>query len=292
MRRPLSDFHREVREVGERDYQLVFKAFDWARLPDLPDLPVIRSGLIPILVAISATALPAQGRGPAIDPIVPDDRAGFEAIFDGTSLKGWEGDPAFWKAENGAIVGETTQQNPLKENTFLIWRGGEPKNFELKLQFRLNAGNSGVQIRSAHVAPGTQTDDQKVGGKWVLKGYQADIDFENRWTGQLYEERGRGFLATRGLATQVPAGAKPRVIANLQQAPDALKALIKINDWNQLHLIARGNTIFQILNGAVTSIVVDDDAKNRAAGGLIGFQVHTGPPMKVEFRNIWLKNLD
>lgn len=248
--------------------------------------------LLAFLLVGSTGALAAQGRGPAIDPIVLDDRAGFEAIFDGASLKGWDGDPAFWKAENGTLVGQTTPQNPLKENTFIIWRGGEPKNFELKLQFRLNAGNSGVQIRSAHVASGTQSDDRKVDSKWVLKGYQADIDFENRWTGQVYEERGRGFLATRGLAAHVPAGGRPRVIANLQQAPDDLKALIKVNDWNQLHLIARGNTIIQILNGAVTSIVVDDDTKNRAAAGLIGFQIHVGPPMKVEFRNVWLKNLE
>jgi len=248
--------------------------------------------IIALLLVGSTSAVAEQGSGPAIDPIVLDDRNGFESIFDGTSLKGWDGDTAFWKAENGTIVGETTPQNPLKENTFLIWRGGEPKNFELKLQFRLNAGNSGVQIRSAYVTPGTQTQTGKVEGKWVLKGYQADIDFDNRWTGQLYEERGRGFLATRGLVSYVPESGRPRVIANLEQAPDQLKALIKVNDWNQLHLIARGNEIVQILNGAVTSMVVDDDTKNRAAGGLIGFQIHVGPPMKVEFRNVWLKNLE
>jgi hypothetical protein len=245
--------------------------------------------LIAFVVVLSGAALVAQG--PAIDPLVADDRNGFEPIFDGTSLKGWDGDPAFWKIDNGTIVGETTAQNPLKENTFLIWRGGEPKDFELKLQFRMNATNSGVQIRSVHVPPGTTMGDRKVEGKWVLKGYQADIDFDNRWTGQLYEERGRGFLATRGLAVHVPEGGRPRTIGNLQQSPDELKALIKVNDWNQLHLIARGNTIIQILNGAVTSVVVDDDAKNRAESGLIGFQIHTGAPMRVEFRNVWLKKL-
>lgn len=245
-----------------------------------------------VLFVILAAGLPAaQGRGPAIDPLVPDDRAGFDAIFDGTSLKGWDGDPAFWRVENGAIVGESTAENPLKENTFLIWRGGEPKDFELKLQYRMNATNSGVQFRSVQVPPGTPQGDRKVEGKWVLKGYQADIDFENRWTGQVYEERGRGFLAIRGQAVHVPEGGRPRVIGNLQQSPDELKALIKSNDWNQLHLIARANTIIQILNGAVTSIVVDDDAKNRAESGLIGFQIHTGAPMKIEFRNVWLKRL-
>ena len=242
------------------------------------------------ILACSTCVLHAQ-RGPAIDPLVADDRAGFEAIFDGVSLQGWDGDPAFWKVEDGAIVGESTAQNPLKENTFLIWRGGEPRDFELKLQFRMNATNSGVQIRSAHVPPGTLMGDRKVEGRWVLKGYQADIDFENRWTGQLYEERGRGFLATRGLAVHVPEGGRPRAIGNLQQTPDELKAIIRTGDWNQLHLIARHNTIIQILNGAVTSLVVDDDTKNRAAGGLIGFQIHVGAPMRAEFRNIWLKTL-
>jgi len=128
-------------------------------------------------------------------------------------------------------------------------------------------------------------------GKWVMKGYQADIDADNQYTGQIYEERGRGFLAMRGQATYIPNGGPPRVVGNLQQTPDELKALIKTGDWNQVHLIARGNTIVQILNGAVTSMVVDDDLANRQLGGLIGFQMHMGPPMTVEFRNIWLKPL-
>jgi hypothetical protein len=219
------------------------------------------------------------------DPLVVDDRTGFESIFDGRSLKGWDGDPAFWRAEGGAIVGESTEQKPLEHNTFLIWRGGEPADFELKVQFRLNSTNSGVQIRSVQLPP-----DGDV-GKWVLKGYQADIDFANQYTGQIYEERGRGFLAMRGQAVYVPDGGLPKVIGHLQQSADELKALIKTNDWNQLHLIARGNTTIQILNGAVTSVVIDDDSKNRALRGLLGFQIHTGDPMKVEFRNIWLKKL-
>jgi len=89
----------------------------------------------------------------------------------------------------------------------------------------------------------------------------------------------------------VPDGGRPKVIGNLQQSADELKTIIRINDWNQVHIVARGNTIIQILNGAVTSIVVDDDTKNRMLGGLLGFQMHVGPPMKVEFRNIWLKRL-
>ena len=147
----------------------------------------------------------------------------------------------------------------------------------------MSATNSGIQVRSVQLPAGPDI------GKWVMKGYQADIDFNNQFTGQIYEERGRGFLAMRGQAVYVPDGGKPVVIGNLQQTPDELKALIKVNDWNQVHLVARGNTIMQILNGAVTSIVVDDDTKNRQLSGLIGFQMHVGDPMRVEFKNIWLK---
>lgn len=251
------------------------------------------------LAAQQPTPTPAgrggQGGGPrGAEPLVMDDQSGFQPIFDGKTLSGWDGDLAFWKVENGAIVGRSTPENAVKENTFIIWRGGEPKDFELKLQFRMNATNSGIQIRSVHLPPGTASgNDRTVLGKWVMKGYQADMDFNNNFTGQIYEERGRGFLAMRGQAVYVPDGdgAKPRVIGNLQQSPDELKAVIKQNDWNQVHLIARGNTITQILNGAVTSIVIDDDTKERTLSGLIGFQMHVGEPMKVEFRNIWLKKL-
>jgi len=267
--------------------------------------------LLTLMVALTTAVLSAQqppaplgrgqgrGRGPVgAEPLVLDDHTGFESIFDGT-MKGWDGDPAFWRAEGGALVGQTTAANPLKENTFLIWRGGEPKDFELKVEFRMDATNSGIQIRSQHLPQGMQippppgaaptASPQTIAGKWVMKGYQADIDFANTYTGQIYEERARGFLAMRGQTVYVPDGGRPKVIGNLQRSADELKALIKQNDWNQVHLIARGNTIIQILNGAVMSIVVDDDTKNRALGGLIGFQLHVGAPMKAEFRNVYLK---
>jgi hypothetical protein len=242
------------------------------------------------LAAQSAPAPSPQGRGRGAPPIRPEplamaDHAGFESIFDGSTLKGWDGDPAFWRASNGALIGRSSSENPVKQNTFLIWRGGAPKDFELKLEYRLSATNSGVQIRSVQLPAGPDV------GKWVMKGYQADIDADNQYTGQIYEERGRGFLAMRGQATYIPNDGPPRVIGNLQQTPDELKALIKPGDWNQVHLIARGSTIVQILNGAVMSMIVDEDLKNRQLGGLIGFQMHVGPPMTVEFRNIWLKPL-
>jgi Domain of Unknown Function (DUF1080) len=123
----------------------------------------------------------------------------------------------------------------------------------------------------------------------VLKGYQADIDFRNTYTGQLYEERGREFLALRGQMTRLQPG-KKREIAKLRSG-DELKGVIKVGDWNQFHIIARGNVLTHILNGQLMAEAIDDDAPARAMSGLIGFQMHVGPPMKVEFRNIWLKNL-
>jgi hypothetical protein len=242
-------------------------------------------------LAAQAVPSPPQGRGrggsppPMPEALAMADHAGFESIFDGSSMKGWDGDPAFWRAADGVLTGQSSIENPVKQNTFLIWRGGAPKDFELKVEYRLTATNSGVQIRSVQLPAGADI------GKWVMKGYQADIDAENRYTGQIYEERGRGFLALRGQATYIPDGGHPKVIGTLQQSPDELKALIKTGEWNQIHLIARGSTITQILNGAVMSMVIDEDQKNRQLGGLIGFQMHVGPPMTVQFRNIWLKSL-
>jgi Domain of Unknown Function (DUF1080) len=220
------------------------------------------------------------GRGPGIETLALDDHTGFEAIFDGKTLNGWDGDSAYWRVENGEIIGESTAEKPLKANTFLIWRGGQPKDFELKLEYRISSTNSGIQYRSVEL-PDV--------GKWVLKGYQADIDFQNTYTGQLYEERGRGFLAMRGQMTRLQPGKKGK-IADLRSG-DELKSAIKVNDWNHFHIIARGNVLTHILNGILMAEAIDDDAAGRAMSGLIGFQMHVGPPMKVEFRNIWLKNL-
>ncbi|MDX2041512.1 MAG: DUF1080 domain-containing protein [Acidobacteriota bacterium] len=225
-----------------------------------------------------------QGGGmrTGIEPMAADDRTGFIQIFDGRTLKGWDGNLDFWRVENEAIVGESTPEKPLPDrlNTFLIYRVSQPGDFELKLEYRINSTNSGVQYRSAELPEV---------GKWVLKGYQADIDFANQYTGQLYEERGRGFLAMRGQVTQITPG-KKQVIANLRSGDD-LKAAIKNNDWNTLHIIARGNRLTHILNGHLMAEVIDDDPAGRAMGGLIGFQMHTGPPMKVEYKNIWMKHL-
>lgn len=208
------------------------------------------------------------------------EETGFQSIFDGKSLAGWDGDPQFWRVENGAIVGQTAKDKQPKQNTFLIWRGGSPADFELKLQFRLTGFNSGVQFRSIELPD----------IKWAMKGYQADMDGEQKYTGQIYEERGRGFVAMRGQITYIANGKKPGVVGSLGDAGE-LKSVIKSEDWNDLDILARGNTIVQLINGRVTSMLIDDDTAARRMDGLIGIQIHRGPPMKIEARNIRLKKL-
>jgi hypothetical protein len=236
---------------------------------------VIRSRLV--FLAMLAATLYAQKGGPTIPPA---EETGFRPLFDGKSLDGWDGDPKFWRVENGAMVGETTKEKQPKQNTFLIWRGGQPADFELKLEYRLTGFNSGIQFRSVELPD----------LKWAMKGYQADMDGEQRYTGQIYEERGRGFLAMRGQFTYIGEGKKPGVVGSLGDNA-ALKEFIKGSDWNQLHLIARGNTLIQILNGHVMSMLIDDDKAGRKMEGLIGIQVHLGPPMKIEVRNVRIKEL-
>jgi len=202
------------------------------------------------------------------------------SLFDGKTLNGWDGDPAFWRVENGAIVGETEPGAIPKQNTFLIWRGGSPADFELEAEYRLTGGNSGIQYRS------TELPDVH----WAMKGYQADIDAEQKYTGQIYEERGRGFLAMRGQSASVETGSKPAVLGTLGSDTE-LKAAINAQGWNEYHVIARGHVLIQILNGRVMSMLVDDDAANRKTDGLIGIQLHAGEPMKIEVRNIRLRTL-
>lgn len=234
-----------------------------------------------LLTALFCLTVGSALAQPKMPTPISDDTTGFVSLFDGKTLTGWDGDPAFWSAKDGAIVGESTAANPVQINTFLIWRGGAPGDFELKLEYRINSTNSGIQYRSIEL-PDV--------GKWVLKGYQADIDAANVYTGQIYEERGRGFLALRGQVTQIADGKLPAVQGSLGDG-DALKALIKVNDWNKFHLIARGNILTQIVNGQAMSMVIDDDLNNRSLGGLLGIQMHRGDPMKIEVRNVWLKPL-
>ena len=209
------------------------------------------------------------------------DLAGFVPIFDGKSLAGWDADPKYWRVENGTLVGEVTPATLLKANSFAIWRGGAPAEFELKAEYRITAaGNSGINYRSVEIPVPA----------FALKGYQCDIDGANRYTGQNYEERGRTFLTERGQIVRASADSKRAIIGTLGEK-SALATFIRANDWNQIHLIIRGNVLTHLVNGHVMSVVIDEDAAQRMAAGLIGVQVHVGPPMKIEYRNFLLKTL-
>ena len=239
-----------------------------------------------LLVETAAQAPARAGRGGGLYPTYePDDSAGFVPIFDGKTLNGWDGDTTFWRAEDGKIVGETTPEKVVKLNNFLIWRGGTVKDFELKVDFKLSGTNSGIQFRSVEL-PDV--------GKWVLKGYQADMEFRNGFTGNLHEERGRKpghvVLARRGLLTRITDGPQYKELASLGDAT-LLRGVMNVDGWNQYHIIARGPVMLQILNGRLISGTIDEDSKNFVPEGLIGFQMHTGPPFRVEYRNILYRKL-
>ena len=224
---------------------------------------------------------------------------GFKRIFDGKSLKGWSGDTKYWRVENGNIVGEITPETLLKTNSFLTWQGGEPSDFEIRAEFNITEkGNSGINYRSV-IFPDVPNE---------LKGYQADIDGANRYTGQNYEERGRTTLAYRGQITEINKQANPmtqeevrakvqknawtdlKIIGTLGEN-EALKGKIKAEDWNEIRLIVKGNRLQHYVNGILMSDVTDNDTVNGKSKGLLGVQVHVGPPMKVQYRNIRIKNL-
>ncbi|HZH95737.1 MAG TPA: DUF1080 domain-containing protein [Flavisolibacter sp.] len=220
---------------------------------------------------------------------------GFVTIFDGKTLNGWKGDTTYWRVENGHLVGEITPATLLKTNSFIIWQGGKLTDFELTLEFKITeAGNSGINYRSMPVT----------GVPYALKGYQADIDGANYYTGQNYEERARTTLAYRGEIVTVNTPKNPqaalkdhiknnawleRKVTGTLGNKDSLKKGIKYEDWNKVHLIVKGNRLRHYVNNVLMSDVTDNDKVNGKSSGLLGVQVHVGPPMKVEYRNIRLK---
>jgi hypothetical protein len=237
----------------------------------------------------SPAAQAGRGRGAGVFPETePDDNAGFVPIFDGKTLEGWDGDPRFWRVENGEIVGETTPENVVTLNNFLIWRGGTVRDFELKVDFRMNAANSGIQYRST---------EMPTIGKWVLKGYQADIDFTQGFLGNVHDERGRAptgdghvVLSRRGQVTRVAEGPKYKVIGAIGDAT-LLRGVMNVNGWNQYHIVARGPVLMQFINGQLMAVAIDEDTKHAVAEGLLGFQMHVGPPFKIQYRNVLYRRI-
>ena len=215
---------------------------------------------------------------------------GFASIFNGKDLDGWDGDPRLWSVKDGIIRGETTPESPAHGNTFCIWRGGTTRDFVLKLSFRIKHGNSGVQYRSKEIE------------KWRVGGYQAEVEAAPGKVGFLYHEAGRGWLVNVGDFMVIDKTGKKDVVGKVSDKDALLKAgYYKKDDWNEYIIIAQGNYLRHYLNGYPTMALIDEDRvvdpkdpkdRNGAAReGLLALQLHAGPPMLVEFKDISIKQL-
>lgn len=204
---------------------------------------------------------------------------GFKPIFNGKDLTGWSGEEKLWRVEDGVIVAETTAENPTSGNTFLIWTEKEPADFELKLRYKIltDQANSGVQVRSEKVSD------------YVMKGYQPDIADVDWITGINYEEKGRGILARRGEKVTFDSEGNKETERFAEEA-ELLKE-INAKDWNEYHIICQGNTLTAKINGKMMHQIVDDSPQAKKKG-LIGLQLHAGPPMTLHFKDIRIKILD
>lgn len=245
---------------------------------------VLRTLSTLFVLALCATPLVAQKADPP-KPTAPAEPDGMKQLFT-KDLEGWNGDTKLWSFKDGIVKGETTKENPAKGNTFLLWKDGKLGDFELRLTFRIKGGNSGIQYRSKHL-------DFKEGdvNKWVVSGYQAEVEDTPGKVGFLYHERGRGYLCNVGEKVEIGEDGKPKVVGKLGDK-DAIGATYKKSDWNDYIIIAKGNHIVHYLNGIQTVDVTDNDPKNRALSGILALQLHAGPPMVVEFKNVRLKQYD
>ena len=213
----------------------------------------------------------------------------FRSLFNGNDLAGWKGDPSFWSVRNGAITGVTTAEHPTKGNTFLVWQGGDLKNFELRVEFKLVSendkkfANSGIQYRSRLVDA----------ANWVVAGYQADMDGDGKYVGMLYEEKGRGILALPGQQVRISsADDKPKIeIAGATATATEILAANRPRAWNEYIIIAEGTHLRHFINGRLTVDVTDLDKAKAAIAGVLALQLHAGPPMLVQFKNIRIKTL-
>ena len=226
-----------------------------------------------------------------------DEESEFKSLFNGTDLTGWDGDERFWRVEDGVIVGQTTAENKAAKNTFLIYRGSEFGDFELRFKYKVEGYNSGMQYRSVDK------------GNFVLNGMQAD--FEARWhkdanrpdaaptdtfTGMYFEEGGRMFMGQRGDAVNVhsnPDNPKKPHIEKIGSTgdPTDLEQVIRRDDWNDYTIIASGRLSVHIINGRVMSLGHDEDDLNFRPKGLIGLQLHSGPPMRIDVKDITIREL-
>jgi Domain of Unknown Function (DUF1080) len=201
----------------------------------------------------------------------------FTPLFNGKDLSGWEGDPSLWKVVDGTIVGTCTGPDHMANNSFLIWRAGKVKNFELRATVRvIGDNNSGIQYRSKElpeVAP------------WVITGYQCDIHPATEHTGMTYEERGRGIFGVNGKnALMDPEG-------KLWQLSQHSPVHVDVAQWHEYTITAKANHLVHQIDGEITSEFIDHDISKRAMDGLVAIQLHRGNSNSVEVRDLRIKVL-
>jgi hypothetical protein len=225
-----------------------------------------------------------------------NDHAGWVSMFDGKTLEGWKGPMDLWRAEDGAIVSSSSAEHP-NDSAYLMWGGGDVKNFEFKTEIKLEGagGNTGIQFRAQMLGK-----TEKKYSEWENFGYQADYDYPNVQTGALIEccsgpRRGpspRPFKASMGTVVRETASDpdRPTIIGTFGN-PDELKASIHTGDWNQLHLIVRGTTMMYFLNGRLMSVFIDDNPNRFLDHGALFLQLEGKGDIKVSFRDLWLKTL-
>jgi 3-keto-disaccharide hydrolase len=234
-----------------------------------------------------ALFLPTIGYSDGIT--APAETPGMQSLFNGKDLAGWEGDPRLWSVKDGVLRGETTEANPAKGNTFIIWKGGTTKDFELRLSFRSNAANnSGIQYRSKHITEGNPSN------KWVVRGYQHEIRNQTKLpdvSGFIYDEGGkRGRICLVGeQVTWEKEGKKLLKSDLIDQA--GFEKLFKLDDWNDAIIVAKGNHIQHYLNGTLVIDFTDNDPMLALREGILALQLHAGKPMWVEFKNIRVREL-
>lgn len=251
----------------------------------LPPLFVL--GLLAV-VAPRVSSNPSPAPAPPVIPEPPlafdpkdggPGEEGFTSLFDGKSLDGWEGDHKFWSVEDGAITGRTTKENPSRKGCFLIWRGGEVADFELRLRCRIVGNNSGIQYRSKDLGDGQ------------VSGYQADFGPGESHNGKLYEEGGRAGLAYPGQKVVIHPGGRKEVVGTFGNA-DELKRGLPENQWLEYVIIARGPHLLHGIDGRTMIEATDNDPAKRALSGILALQIHGGEPMTVQFKDLRLRRRD
>jgi len=226
--------------------------------------------LIPVLLLLLFSA--RLGRA-------EDSENGFRRIFNGTSLTDWDGDPRFWSAKDGVLRGETTFSQPAFTSSFLIWRAGTVKDFELHLKFRLLNGTSGIQYRGKDL------------GNWSVVGYQAQIDNLLGKTGFLYDDQRKALVGLSQVLQTNPQGGKHVLYTLATKEQYQEWGYYRPKDWNEYIIAAKGTWIGHWVNGYQTVLLIDDDRAQNSLEGVLAFELHAGLPMTIEFKDILLKSL-